>query len=52
MHIFNASMGAGLAWGFTDMQLDPNVIQPVIATDLVFDDLLFKEITVEPNVTA
>lgn len=52
MHIFNASMGAGLAWGFTDMQLDPNVIQPVLFTDLVFDDLLFKEVTAEQPVTA
>lgn len=45
-------MGAGLAWGFTDMQLDPNVIQPVLFTDLVFDDLLFKEVTAEQPVTA
>ena len=36
----------------TDMQLDPNVIQPVLFTDLVFDDLLFKEVTAEQPVTA
>ena len=43
LHIFNASMGAGLAWGFTDMQLDADVICPVRTTDLVFTDLLYQE---------
>ena len=52
IHIFNASMGAGLAWGFTDMNLAPNVIHPVTKTDLVFDDLFFKKIKAEQATTS
>lgn len=45
-------MGAGLAWGFTDMNLAPNVIHPVTKTDLVFDDLFFKKIKAEQATTS
>lgn len=43
-HIFNASMGAGLAWGFTDFYLKPNTVCPVRATDYLCDEFFFHEL--------
>lgn len=43
-HIFNASMGAGLAWGFTDFYLKPNTVCPVRATDYRCDEFFFHEL--------
>ncbi len=37
-HIFNACMGVGLAWGYSDLVLEPNTVCPVVTTDHKFED--------------
>ena len=38
VHIFNASFGIGLTWGFTDFVLNPDVVCPIVYTDHVFKE--------------
>lgn len=43
-HIFNASYGVGLSWGFSDFVLPPNITCPVIPTEHRFDEHFLKPI--------
>lgn len=38
VHIFNASFGIGLTWGFVDFILNPDVVCPIVYTDHVFKE--------------
>ena len=42
LHIFNASYGVGLAWGFTDLVVPAEVICPIVATAHRFDEHFLK----------
>ena len=51
LHIFSASLGGGLAWGYCDLTLDPGVIRPIQTTDLVFDELFYQKVEPAPDGT-
>ena len=43
-HIFNASYGVGLSWGFSDFVVQPNIVCPIVDTDHRFDEHFLKPI--------
>lgn len=45
LHIFNASYGVGLAWGFVDLVVPAEVICPIVATEHRFDEHFLKPLT-------
>lgn len=47
-HVFNASFGIGLSWGFSDFVLEPGTILPIIETDHHFTEHCLQPVTPEP----
>lgn len=37
-HVFNASVGIGLAWGYSDFFVEPEVVCPLLTTDLRLEE--------------
>lgn len=48
-HIFNACMGVGLAWGYSDLVLDPNTVCPIVTTNHRFEDHYFRPLPAQAN---
>ena len=44
VHIFNASFGIGLSWGFSDFVLSPDVVCPIIETEQHFTEHMLKPV--------
>ncbi len=44
-HVFNACMGVGLAWGYSDLVLEPGTVCPIVTTEHRFEDHFLRPLT-------
>ena len=48
-HVFNASFGIGLNWGFSDFVIEPGTVSAIIETDHHFTEHCLKPIYTQPH---
>lgn len=48
VHIFNASFGIGLSWGFSDFVIEPGTVSAIIPTDHHFTEHCLKPVYDDP----
>ena len=47
-HIFNASFGIGLSWGFSEFVIEPGTVSTIISTDHHFTEHCLKPVYDDP----